>query len=149
MKAAWPEVGRLARDAVTFRGHPMVRSLHPTTIEVTTEDNLTARGDCIIGVSASKGCAQLDPLVKQGIRRPGAEVTIRVIIGQLSFEVRAKGDPRLDLSNPHDIVIRRSEFISDRTLAVHADRASKDVPRGMVLLLRNPSTVGTMEIEVQ
>lgn len=133
---------------VTFHGHPMVRSAHPTTIEVTTEDHLTPRGDCIVGVGASSGCAQLDPRVKEGLRRKGSRVTIRLVVGSLVFEVKAEGDPRLELSHPSDIVIRRSDFISDRTLAVRADASAKDIPRGMVRLLRDPGAVGRLEIEV-
>lgn len=137
-----------AKEVVLFRGHPMVRSLHPTTIEVTTEDHLTARGDCIIGVGATKGCAQLDGWVKGGLRRGGSDVTIRIVVGGTSFEVKARGDPRLELTHPRDIVIRKSDFVSDRTLAVGADSAAKDLPREMVRLLRNPSTAGRLEIEV-
>jgi len=148
MKEQFLESPEVAKDVVTFRGHPMVRSLHPTTIEITTVDHLTERGDCIIGVCASKGCAQLDPWVKEGLRRTGSKVTARFVVGSFRFEVRAVGDPRLLLSHPHDIVIRRSEFASERTLAVRADKASKDIPREMVRLLRNHSTSGALEIEV-
>ena len=75
-------------------------------------------------------------------------VTIRLVVGTLSFSIRASGDPRLQLSHEHDMVIRRSDFISDRTLAIRADSAAKDIPREMVNLLRNPTTVGRLEIEV-
>jgi len=137
------------KDTVRFRGHPSVRSAHPTTIEVTTEDHLTEKGDCIIGVGASKGCAQLDTRVKEELRREGSKVSIRIRAGGLCYQVRASGDPRLVLSDPRDMVIRRSDFISDRTVAVHADAASKDIPREMVRILKDPSTVGTLEIEVE
>lgn len=137
-----------AKESVVFRGHPMVRSAHPTTIEITTEDYLTANGDCIIGVAASKGCAQLGDAVKEGLKTKGSRVTIRLLVGDRSFQVNARGDPRLELSHRHDMVIRKSEFISDRTIAVHADSAAKDIPREMVRLLRNPTTVGRLEIEV-
>ncbi len=143
-----PSETELLRETVHFRGHPMVRSSHPTTIEVTTEDYLTENGDCIIGVGASKGCARLDAKVKEGIRRKGSKLVIRIVVGQLSFEVKATGDPRLDLSHPHDMVIRKSDFVSDRTLAVRADAASRDIPRQMVRLLKDPATVGRLEIEV-
>jgi len=126
----------------------MVRSAHPTTIEVTTEDHLTPQGDCIVGVSASTGCAQLDPQLKEGLRRKGSRVRIRMLVGPYIFEVRAEGDPRLELSHLHDIVIRKSDYVSDRTLAVHADAAARDIPREIVRRLREPGTVGRLEIEV-
>jgi len=140
--------GAVAKDVIKFRGHPNVLSTHPTTIEVTTESRLTRRGDCIIGVGASKGCAQLGIRVKDGLRRKGSKVTMRILVGSQAFQVNASGDPRLELSHPHDMVIRKSDFVSDRTLAVRADAASKDIPREMVLLLRNPEAVGSLEIEV-
>lgn len=137
-----------AKAVVTFHGHPMIRSAHPTTIEVTTEDHLTPKGDCIVGVGASSGCARLDADVKEGLRTKGSRVTIRLVVGNQAFEVRGEGDPRLELSHPSDIVIRRSDFVSDRTLAVHADAAARDIPREMVRLLKNPETAGRLEIEV-
>ncbi|HXW94770.1 MAG TPA: DUF371 domain-containing protein [Nitrososphaerales archaeon] len=141
-------MSRKTKAVVTFRGHPMIRSTHPNTIEVTTDGHLTPRGDCIVGVSASTGCAQLDPQLKEGLRRKGSRVTIRLRVGMNTFEVKAEGDPRLELSHPCDIVIRKSDYVSDRTLAVHADAAAKDVPREIVTKLREPGTVGMLEIEV-
>ena len=138
----------VARDVVTFRGHAMVRSTHPTTIELTTEEYLTESGDCIVGVGASKGCSGLDGRVKDMLRRAGSVVTIKLVVGSESFTVRARGDPRLELSHPHDLVVRRSDFVSDRTLALGADSAARSIPRSMVFLLKDPRTAGRMEIEV-
>ncbi|MCL5672205.1 MAG: DUF371 domain-containing protein [Thaumarchaeota archaeon] len=140
--------GRLAREEVSFRGHPMVRSTHATTMEVTTEEHLTENGDCIIGVRADKGCFGINPAVKEGLRKSGAKVTIRISVGDRTFQTVARGDVRLKLSHPHDIVIRKSEFVSDRTLAVGASAAAKDIPRDMVRLLTSPAATGVLEIEV-
>jgi hypothetical protein len=139
----------VARDVVMFRGHAMVRSMHRTTIEVTMDEDLTEEGDCIIGVGASKGCGGLDARVRERLRKVGSRATIRLVVGGQSFELRARGDPRLDLTNPRDIVIRKSEFVSDRTLALGADAAARDIPRKIVSLLKDPLTTGRMEIEVR
>jgi hypothetical protein len=126
----------------------MVRAAHPTTIEITKEGYLTENGDCIIGVAADKGCAELEEKVKEGLRMKGSPVTVKIVVGSSFFQVNARGDPRLELSHPHDIVIRKSDFISDRTLAVGADAAARDLPRRMVQALKDPRTVGRLEIEV-
>jgi len=91
----------------------------------------------------------LDSQLKEGLRRKGARVTIRMLVGPYAFEVKAEGDPRLELSHPHDIVVRKSDYASDRTLAVHANAAARDIPREMVRGLRDPGTVGRLEIEVE
>lgn len=140
---------RVVKDVVEFRGHPMVRSTHPTTVEVTTEEYLTEQGDCIIGVGADKGCGQLDPEVREMLRREGSKVKVSIVAGGHTFAINARGDPRLVLTHPHDIVVRKSEFISDRTLAVGADASSIDIPRNIIRILRDPAARGRMEIEVR
>ena len=64
------------------------------------------------------------------------------------FVVNARGDPGLTLTDDHEMVIRRSSFLSDRTLALHADFAACDIPRPMVKLLTDPRAVGRLELEV-
>ncbi|MDG6989062.1 MAG: DUF371 domain-containing protein [Nitrososphaerota archaeon] len=139
---------RKPTDVVTFRGHPKVLSEHPTTIEVTTEGHLSEKGDCIVGVSADKGCLGLSPEVKHGLRKTGTPVNVRIVVGELSYLVAARGDSRLQLTDPHDIVIRKSDFVSERTLALHADSSARDLPREMVRALRDPEAEGRLEIEV-
>jgi hypothetical protein len=136
-------------ERIAFHGHPMVRSLHLTTIEITTVENLTERGDCVIGVGATKGCEQLSETLKTALRSDRANVTIRVLVGEEAFVLTAEGDRGLELSHPHDMVIRKSRFMSDRTLAVSASAAARDISRSIVSKLRNPMTVGTLEIEVR
>jgi uncharacterized protein len=138
-----------AKENIVFRGHPNVKSLHPTTIEVTKDDNLTSRGDCIVGVSADKGCSDLQDETKAALRSLGSKVVFKISVGPESFVFHAMGNPRLELSHPHDIVVRKSEFLSERTLAVKADMAAKDIPRSLVAKLRDPRNVGTLAIEVQ
>lgn len=138
----------LVKEVISFSGHPMVRSLHPTTIEITTEDHLTPRGDCIVGVSAEKGCLQLDERTKEALRRAEALVSFKIRAGGEEFMFNARGDPGLELSNPNDIVIRKSGFLSERTLAVGANAAAIDLPRSLVSRLKRPDAVGRLEIEV-
>ncbi len=134
---------------VAFRGHPLVRATHPTTIEITTEDYLTESGDCIIGIMADHGCLGLDEALKSALRNGGAKVGFTIRVGSQTFSFAARGDPGLTLTDPHDAVIRRSGFLSPRTLAVGAGAAAKDIPRTLVTALRSPDTVGYLEVEVR
>ena len=133
---------------IRFRGHPLVRATHRTTIEITTEGRLTESGDCIVGVLAETGCGGLEPPLKDALRRKNAMVEIRIVVGSVTFALTATGSPGLELSHPHDIVIRKSDFQSNRTLAIGASAAAKDIPRGMVESLKSPGTVGCLEVEV-
>ncbi len=143
-----PQQDRTVKLRVGFHGHPMVKSLHETTIEITTEEHLTERGDCIIGVGAEFGCADLDGRLKSALRQEGANVHFKILAGDLVFDMEAHGDSRLELTHPHDMVIRKSDFVSDRTLAVGASAAAKDLPREIVEILKDPLAKGFLEIEV-
>jgi uncharacterized protein len=126
----------------------MVLSTHPTTVEITTDEHLSRAGDCIIGVSAAKGCAQLDEEVKRALRTRGTKVKLAIVSGPERFEFTAEGDPGLELSHPSDIVIRKSRFLSDRTLATGASASARDIPRGLVERLKSHDAEGALEIEV-
>ena len=132
---------------VGFRGHPNVRSLHRTTIEVTTEPGLTPAGDCIIGVGADCGCAGLPDSLKAALRDGRSRVRVTLIAGGIEYSVSGRGDPRLELSHPSDIVVRRSAFACPRTLAVECDGSAAEAPRAMAAALASHGARGTMRIE--
>lgn len=136
-------------DEVVFFGHPMVRSAHPTTIEVTKDHHLTINGDCIIGVGADKGLSDLSQDVRKGVMTEGSRLTFTVEVPGHSFSFEALGGSALTLESTHEMVIRRSGFVCGRTLAVHAGAAARDIPRGLVQTLRSPSTEGRLRIVVQ
>lgn len=104
----------------------------------TKEKHLSKTGDCIIAVAADKAAEDLGREFKEKLKTPNAKLTIIVEVDGLAQQIKAFGSPKLVLSNPSDIVIRKSDYISDRTLAIHADKASSDLPREFVEKLKNP-----------
>jgi len=53
-------------------------------------------------------------------------------------EVLAKGSKDLILSDKEDIVIRKSDFIDDRTLAINANKAACDLKKELIREFKNP-----------
>lgn len=134
------------RFEIQFFGHENIRSNHPKTIEITKESHLTPSGDCIVGVNASASCADLPPLLKKKLQNPNSKVTFSIKVGNHEFYVEGKGHENLILTHIEDIVIRKSDFICPRTLAVKCDKSSDLIPREMISLLQNPKTQGTFTI---
>ncbi len=139
----------MVQDEVLFYGHPNIRSLHSKSIEITKDDYLTPRGDCIIGIKANKACADLDESIRQGLKSSSAVVKIEVIIGNESFIIKGRGDDRLTMLNPHDIVIRRTNFVCPRTMSILCDKGSSDVPRELVRLLQHREQKGIFRITLE
>jgi hypothetical protein len=127
-------------------GHPAIQSTHPTTLEITTEEHLTRKGDCIIAVKASKGLADLPREIRKTLSTSVGMARMTLIVGSHRFAIEGRGAIGLPLSHPTDIVVRKSSFMSDRTLMVKADKAAADIPRNMVQLLRDPAQRITVEI---
>jgi hypothetical protein len=59
-------------EVVHAFGHPNIQSIHPTTIMLTKERQVTKRGDCIVAVGADKSVADLSPEFKDALRQPNA-----------------------------------------------------------------------------
>jgi hypothetical protein len=139
----------MVQEEIIFYGHRNVQSLHARTIEITRDPNLTLRGDCIIGVRANKSCWNISDKLQRILKDDNSYITIDIIVGNKSFKMNASGDRRLLLLSKHDIVIRKSSFICERTVAIRCDKASCDIPRDMILSLQNPETKGVLAITVQ
>lgn len=136
------------RFEIPFRGHENIRSLHPKTIEITTESHLTVNGDCIVGVGASSGCNDLPEKMKMLLQNSKSSVDCTIVVKDFSFKVKGRGSDKLTLTNPHDIVIRKSAFTCPRTMATNCNAASDAIPRQMIKALQNPDTRGIFAIEV-
>ena len=139
----------MVQDEVIFYGHPNVQSLHAKTIEITKEEHMTLRGDCIIGVRADKACAGLDEALKHKLRSNSAIVRIEVIVGTESFLITGVGDERLNLLSSQHIVIRKTNFVCPRTMSVRCDKASLELPRKMVKMLQDRDRKAIFRITVE
>ena len=63
-----------------------------------------------------------------------------------SFTVEGRGSSALTFTDPHEIVVRKSGFVSGRTLMVYSNKAAVDIPRRVVKLLQDPAETVTIEI---
>lgn len=121
--------------AIKFYGHENVRATHKTTLEITKEEHLTPKGDCIIGVRASASVKDLPEELKKKVWE-GGKLEFILEVSKERFTFYAFGHRELALSHPLDIVIRKSSFLSDRTLAIKSTAAAIDIPRDIVNLLK-------------
>ena len=117
-------------------GHKNVTLNHKTTIMITTDKDITFRGDCIALVSSEKGLSDLKPELREAAQNVDANITLKIKIRDQSFEVHGYGHPNLTWKDPIDMVARRSNYTCSRTLMIKADLASVDVPRDFVERLR-------------
>ena len=133
---------------IPFTGHENIRSLHKNTIEITKESTLTPSGDCIIGINAKYGCSEIPKKIKEKLRNPNSKVVFSITVNEYTFKISGRGHQDLICSDPNDIVLRKSDYVCPRTLAVNCDKASDSIPRKLVQMLQDPKSNGIFSIEV-
>ncbi len=137
----------MIKETIICYGHKNVKATHRSTLEITKEDYLTPRGDCIICVKANKGLKELSDEIKEALKS-GKKVKIRITADDIVDEVEAVGDGKLTFENEISMVIRKSEHVDGRTLAIRVNKAARDIKRELVEKLRNPEQRVVVEIIV-
>jgi hypothetical protein len=122
-------------------GNPNIRATHRTTLEITMEDQLTEKGDCIVAIKASKGASDLDPKFKKIASRDDAKITVIMEANHKREVIRGCGSAKLTFRHPNDLVIRKSNYVCDRTLCIHSNKGAYDLTREFVAALQDPNQV--------
>ena len=120
----------------TAYGHQNIQGTHATTIEITTDNHLTQRGDCIIGVKASHSLADLreDLLTLRGVT-----VSVTFSVGECTDKLTGFVHPELNFTNTRAIILRKSSFLCPRTLLIRSSKAAKDLDRTLIQKMKDPS----------
>jgi hypothetical protein len=132
------------RRSYTFTcyGHPNIRATHVKTLEFTKDNDLTERGDCIIGIKANFDLKHLKEF--EGKVKLLCELIDPIDNKTLSSEFKCKVNP--EFNSDHEIVLRKSFFNSDRTYGFNLNRGASWLDRRMVEILQDPNSVMTVTI---
>jgi hypothetical protein len=134
-------------DKIYAFGHENILSTHKTTIELTKAKTLTKKGNCIIGINATKACFDLDSTMKEKIIKASKiKVTLKVKSFQDSFY--GYGNEQLRLSDKQDIVFRKSSYICNRTILINCTKASNEINRKVIEKLKVPGNKLSIIFEI-
>ncbi|MDP7179882.1 MAG: DUF371 domain-containing protein [Candidatus Woesearchaeota archaeon] len=111
-------------------GHSNILSNHKTTIEFTKDKELTLNGDCIVGVRADFELPLLKKFIENKIKNNDKSLKITIKMKNKEEVISAQINP--DFDDSEEIVIRKSEFNSKRTLGIRSDKGARDLDRGFV-----------------
>jgi len=125
---------------IKAKGNKLIKATHRSTLEITKDNYLTERGDCIIGISANYSVKDLPEDLKDHLLN-GGKVKIVIKVDDLIDNIIAYGSKRLLLTNDRSIVIRKSDYIDDRTLAINSNKSAIDIDRSLIDRLRNGSNM--------
>jgi len=142
----------------TCYGHENITAKHRTTLEFTKDTEMGLKGDCIVGVKADFSLDSLKDFIK---RLDNNKVTIIIEIFHQEYDKKEYNEKNFnekniknnyknkkiierinaeinpDFNSENGMVIRKSDFIDERTFAIKADKAACDLNRDLIEKLRN------------
>ncbi|MGC8558564.1 MAG: DUF371 domain-containing protein, partial [Nitrososphaeria archaeon] len=77
----------------------------------------------------------------------GKKLKFTILVDNTKILFWGYGSPLLSLSDPQELVIRKSDYISARTAAIKSNISAIDLPREIVRKLNGESVVGKLKIE--
>ncbi len=117
-------------------GHPNIKATHFKTLEFTKDEDLTERGDCIIGIKADFDLEKLK-LFNKKIKLI-CSITDPSTGEDISSEFKCFVNP--NFNSEHEIVLRKSHFDSGRTFGFNLNRGANNLDRRIIELLSNPES---------
>lgn len=127
-----------AVEVIRASGHENILATNKNTFEITKDRCLTKRGNCVIAVAADQSISELSVEFRKTLRKKDAKLTIVIKADDQTEVVEAWGASKLTFNHPRDLVVRKSKYICERTLAIRANKSAKDLSRNLVKKLKNP-----------
>ncbi|MEM3268683.1 MAG: DUF371 domain-containing protein, partial [Metallosphaera sp.] len=101
----------IALDYINCTGHRNVLAKHQTTLEITKENYLTPRGDCIVCINSNKGAKDLSDNVKSILKTEGYGYLVLLKDGLMDV-ISGRGSQNLTFTSEVKMIVRKSDFSS-------------------------------------
>lgn len=118
----------------TCCGHENLQATHKNTLEFTKDNELTLNGDCIVGVNCNFDAEEVKKIAKNC-----NEIKIRLKLENENQVFDCDAKVNHDFKDNNEIVLRKSNFTSNRTLCLYCDKAAIDIPRKMITKMKDPN----------
>lgn len=126
---------------IQARGHKNVTAEHRSTLEITKEENIGKKADCIIALRANYALKDFSEEIKDAVKSRKTKIELILHVGEYFEVVEGRGHPNLTYTDENSMVVRRSRFTCGRTLMVDSDKAACNIDRKIVELLREEKPV--------
>lgn len=113
-------------------GHKNILGTHKTTLEFTKDSELTLKGNCIVGIKADFDLNDIKNFIKK-TKNKKIKIIIETADKKIKETINAELNPNFDSNK--EIVIRKTDFVSERTLAIKADKTAFELKREFICYL--------------
>ncbi len=115
-------------------GHPNILATHKTTFEFTKDAELTLKGDCIVGIKADFDLNKIKQFIKN-CKNNNVTITIKTTSKpKIKETINAELNP--NFNNDEEFVIRKTDFVSERTFAINSNKAAFELKKDLINFLK-------------
>lgn len=128
-------------------GHSNILGTHKTTLEFTKDMELTLNGDCIVGVNADFNLNEIKKFMAK-LENKKIIITIETIQKngkKIQETIIAELNP--NFKDGRELVIRKTDFASERTFAIRANKAAFELDRDLIAYLKEKKNKIIVAIE--
>ena len=130
-------------------GHPNILGTHKTTLEFTKDVELTLKGDCIVGVKADFDLKKIKRFIKKSTNKK-ITITIKPITKDKKYQktketASAELNPNFD--SDKEFVVRKTDFVSERTFAISSNKAAFELNRDLIRFLKEKKNKISVVVE--
>ena len=126
-------------------GHKNITAKHKTTLEFTKDEDVTLKGDCIVGIRAGFKLSEIRQFIEKSKNKKIAIIMQAIskssknsknFLGHKKIQDKIIAEINPDFGSNKEIVIRKTDFISERTFAIKADKSAFELNRDLIGLLK-------------
>ena len=117
-------------------GHPNITGTHKTTLEFTKDEEVSLNGDCIIGVKADFNLKDIKDFIKDSIKNNNKKITITIKTPDKKIQEKISAELNPSFNSNKEFVIRKTNFVSERTFAINSNKAAFDLDRRLINCLK-------------
>ena len=127
-------------------GHPNILGMHKTTLEFTKDNELSLNGDCIVGVNADFELKEIKNFIENSNNKK-ISITIKTISKNKKINDIILAELNLNFSGNKELVIRKTDFVSERTFATKANKVCFDLNKDLIKFLKEKKNKVSIIIE--
>ncbi|MBI3035930.1 DUF371 domain-containing protein [Candidatus Woesearchaeota archaeon] len=130
-------------------GHPNILGTHKTTLEFTKDEGVSLKGDCIVGIKADFDLGRLKEFIESSLKNNNKKIliTIKTMSKYIKTKETISAELNPDFNSNKEFVIRKTDFVSERTFAIRANKAAFELNRDLIRFLKDKNNKVSVIIE--
>lgn len=136
-----------AREIIIANGHGGIAARDENCFAIITSENPKG-ADSVIAVRADKACKNLSDAFKVAAKS-AKKMSITIEAAGVVENIAAYGSPALRLIDANEIVVRKSDFIDGKTMAILANKSANEFSKGIKEKLKDPKTKIRITFEIK